>query len=535
MMNNKEKGSDLNNQYDLDTNSSQDFFQQKQPGESKIRFFLRQMLVKKSVDHMLAQVEHENSLTPGAATLKRNLNAYHILTLGLGNIIGSGIYIYSGLIAAENAGPAVILCFLIASIVAGFSALCYSELASMIPVAGSAYTYTYATMGEFPAWMVGWTLILEYLISVAAIAGGWSGYLTKFIEDAFYYKLPSKFTEAFVRWDEAEGAFQLTGNYVNIPAMAIVTFLSIMLILGTQESANVTAVACMIKVGVIIVFVIGASPDVTLARFMPFLPAAHSDYYGHFGLLGMLKGTSIAFFCYAGFDSVSTMAQESKNPKRDMPIGILGSLLISTILYLAVCVVLVGSVPYNLLEGVPQPISVAVGILGKRWLGIIVGASAVIGMITSITSGMLGQARIFYCMGSDGLLPKIFTRVHPRFKTPYVSQIMVWLITSFIAGILPVDVLGEISGVGTLATFFLVCLSVMILRLRHPELPRSFKVPFGPYLIPLLGATSSFALVLFSSPTTIMRLVIWLALGILIYFSYGYWNSNILRPRISKS
>ncbi|KAJ9060874.1 hypothetical protein DSO57_1026286 [Entomophthora muscae] len=489
---------------------------------SRVKGFFHRLFVKKDIDGMLRDAEGRQ--------FKRELTVYHLLFLGIGNVIGTGIYVLSGMVAAQNAGPAVVICFMIASVVASLSALCYSELAAMIPVAGSAYSYTYATMGEFVAWLVGWALVLEYLIGVAAVAVGWSGYLVQFFHDAFRLDMSPKWTQAFVEWDNASSAFRLTGNYLNIPAIAILTALSILLVVGTRESATVTAVACVVKLLIIMVFIVGAGVDVDVAYLTPFLPPAQPDYYGHYGVGGILKGASIVFFCYAGFDSISTASQEARNPGRDMPIGILGSLGVCTLIYIAVCIVLVGICPYPLLN-VAQPITTAIAYIGKRWLGVLVGASAVVGMITAMVMGMMGQSRIFFCMAKDGLLPPMFMRVHSRFQTPHLAQLVVWILTSLVAGTLPVDVLGELSGVGTLFAFFLVCLSVMLLRIRRPDIHRPFKVPFGPYVIPLLGSLSSIGLVFASSPSTLLRLLVWILIGVSIYFCYGFRNSKSQAPQ----
>ncbi|KAI9296513.1 amino acid transporter [Neoconidiobolus thromboides FSU 785] len=486
--------------------------------QNKLSRIYKRITHQKSISALLLNSDEDD--------LKRTLNRYHLLLMGVGAIIGAGIFVYSGLVAANNAGPAVILCFIIAGFSASLSALAYAELSSMVPVAGSTYTFTFVTFGEFVAWMIGWMLILEYTVGTAAVTVGWSGYLKSFFKNAFNTVLDSKLTNSPILWNEAEQRFIITGDYFNLPAMLINIIITCLLIVGTKESATMTSITVTIKVLIILVFIFSSIKYIKPELWSPFIPDQAADgVYGHYGAFGILKGSSVVFFCYTGFDAVSTMAQEAKNPKKDMPVAIIGSLVISTILYIVVCLVMVGLVPYYLLN-VPEPISLAIESTGLTWLAAVIDFSAVLGILTTIIMQMLGQSRIFFAMAKDGLLPKSFMKLHYRFKTPYISQVVVGIITTIMSGCLPVDLLGELSGVGTLFAFVLVNLSVMILRLRYPQLERPFKMPFGPYFLPILGSLVSLALVISSSPSTLIRLAIWALIGIVIYIIWYFKNSN---------
>jgi len=500
--------------------------------------------------------------------LKRSLSALNLTTLGIGAVIGAGIFVLTGQAAAQYAGPAIVISFIISGLACGFAGLCYAEFASMIPIAGSAYTYSYATLGEFLAWIIGWDLILEYLFAASTVAVGWSGYVVSFLKD-LNINLPPQFTGATgtvmidvptMGWKALSDTFAqtlaATGINVdslahvtcvlNIPAMFIVALLSILLIIGIRESANFNNIMVITKVSVIILFVAIGFMFIKSINWHPFIPAnkveatpiseygslwawlkAYGAEFGKFGISGILRGAGVIFFAYIGFDAVSTAAQEAKNPQRDMPIGILASLGISTVLYILVAIVLTGIVSYTALN-VADPVAVGVDAMGKGmfWLRPIVKIAAIAGLSSVILVMLLGQPRIFYTMSKDGLLPPVFSKIHPRFKTPYVSTIITGSLAMIIAGILPISILGELVSIGTLLAFIIVCISVIILRKSRPDLHRPFKTPWVP-LVPILGASICFIQMIALPLDTWLRLFIWMAIGFCIYFFYGQKHSKL--------
>lgn len=484
---------------------------------------------------------------------KKTLTATNLTTLGIGAIIGAGIFVLTGQAAAQYAGPAIVISFIISGLACAFAGLCYAEFASMIPISGSAYTYAYTTLGEFLAWIIGWDLILEYLFAASTVAVGWSGYIVSFLKD-FGIVIPVQFTGATgTKMIEIPGAgwtqstneilshltskgidpssLAHTTAIMNVPAMFIVAAISLLLVIGIKESANFNNVMVITKVGVIILFVCIGFYYVKSVNWHPFIPK-NTGEWGHFGWSGILRGAGVIFFAYIGFDAVSTAAQEAKNPQKHMPIGILGSLGISTVLYILVAIVLTGIVAYPLLL-VSDPVAVGVDAMGQKlfWLRPIVKIAAIAGLSSVILVMLLGQPRIFYTMSKDGLLPPIFAKVHPKFKTPYVSTILTGAVALILAGILPISILGELVSIGTLLAFTIVCISIIFLRKSKPDIPRPFKTPFVP-LVPLLGA--GFCLLqMFALPwDTWLRLIIWMAIGFIIYFTYGV-NKSKLRNRIS--
>jgi APA family basic amino acid/polyamine antiporter len=457
--------------------------------------------------------------------MKRVLGATDLVALGIGAIIGSGIFVITGAAAAAHAGPAVVISFLIAGAAAAFAALCYSELAAMIPVSGSAYTYTYATMGELVAWIIGWDLILEYLIGASAVSVGWSGYATTFFMKVTGVELPAQWINAPLKWDAVSGSIEWTGNIVNLPAVAITLFMTIVLIVGVRESAKLNLGIVFIKVSVLLVFIAAAAPFVRPENWHPFVPE-NQGTFGVFGPSGVFQAATVVFFAYIGFDAVSTAAQECRNPKRDLPIGIITSLSISTVLYIAVALVLTGVVSYTTLN-VPDPIDVGVAATGYGWLQIMVDIGAIAGLSSVMLVSLLGQPRIFMAMARDGLLPAWAARVHPRFRTPYVTTAITGSVCAVVGGLLPIEILSELTSIGTLFAFFLVSLGVMILRRKQPDLPRPFRVPFGPYVVPLLGAGASAVLMYTATTETLIRLFLWMAIGLAIYFSYGRRHSKL--------
>ncbi len=476
------------------------------------------LFTTKPLDQLRAEAE-------GASGMKRALGPADLVMLGIGAIIGTGIFVLTGRAAAVNAGPAVWLSFVISGIASTFAALCYAEMASMIPASGSAYTYSYATMGELVAWIIGWDLILEYMVGAATVSVGWSGYACAFLEHAFHWTPPQAWVQAPLIWNEAARQFVWTGHYFNVPAALIVLVVTAILVVGIKESSRVNAIIVFIKVAVVLAFIAFAAKFVVPDNWKPLVPP-NTGEFGHFGVSGIFQGATLVFFAYIGFDAVSTAAQECKNPQRDLPIGILGSLVICTVLYIAVSIVLTGVVPYQQLN-VPHPIAVGIQATGIGWLETAVEVGAIAGLSSVMLVMLLGQPRIFYSMAQDGLLPKAAARIHPRFGTPHITTMISGGICAIAGGLLPIDILGELTSIGTLFAFVLVSIGVMILRLNRPDLPRAFKVPGGPYLVPGLAALSSGLLMYTATTHTIMRLFIWMAIGLVIYFLYGYRRSKL--------
>jgi basic amino acid/polyamine antiporter, APA family len=473
---------------------------------------------RKSIDHLHADAEHPHGL-------KRTLNAMDLVLLGIGGIIGTGIFVLTGRAAAANAGPAVALSFTIAAFASAFAGLCYSEMASMIPVAGSAYTYAYATMGELIAWIIGWDLILEYLVGAATVSVGWSGYMCAFIQNVTGWKLPTAWTTSPLVWSEAHHHVQFTGAIINLPAVLITLFVTGILVVGIKESARFNSVIVVIKVAVVLLFIATAAPFIRSENWHPFIPD-NTGKFGHFGISGIFQGATMVFFAYIGFDAVSTAAQETRNPRRDLPIGILGSLAVCTVLYIAVSLILTGVVPYTKLS-VPHPIAVGIAATGIHWLESAVEIGAIAGLSSVMMVLLMGQPRIFFSMAHDGLLPPFAAKVHKRFGTPHITTIITGLLCAVAGGVLPIDILGELTSIGTLFAFVLVSLGVMILRLKRPDLHRAFKVPGGPYLIPILGTLSSGLLMATATTQTLIRLFAWMAIGLVIYFMYGRKHSKL--------
>jgi APA family basic amino acid/polyamine antiporter len=476
----------------------------------------RALFATKSVDELRAHAEGEHGL-------RRALTALDLVMLGIGAIIGTGIFVLTGVAAAQNAGPGVALSFIVAGVASAFAGLCYAEMASMIPVAGSAYTYAYATMGELVAWIIGWDLILEYLVASAAVSVGWSGYVVAFFRDTFGVELPTRWTSAPIIWEH--GHFQTTGAIMNLPAVLVSAAVTVLLVRGIKESARFNTAIVFLKVVVVLLFIAFAAPFVRSANWHPFVPPNAGDF-GHFGFTGVVRGASRVFFAYIGFDAVSTAAQETRNPQRDLPKGILGSLAICTVLYIAVSLVLTGVVSYQKLD-VPHPIALGVEATGQTWLAIAVEIGAIAGLTSVMLVMLLGQPRIFFSMAHDGLFPAFATKVHPRFKTPYVTTILTGFFCALAGGALPVEFLADLTSIGTLFAFVLVSLGVMILRLRRPDMPRAFRVPGGPYLVPIASALASTALMYFTTTETIIRLFVWMAIGLVIYFAYGSRHSRL--------
>jgi basic amino acid/polyamine antiporter, APA family len=478
----------------------------------------KRLFATKSVDELLAHAEKDHGL-------KRSLTALDLVMLGIGAIIGTGIFVLTGRAAAANAGPAVALSFTVAGVASAFAGLCYAEMASMIPIAGSAYTYSYATMGELVAWIIGWDLILEYLVASAAVSVGWSGYVVAFMHDTFGVDLPKAWTSAPVVWSEAGQHFEWTGANLNVPAVLIVLAVTAILVRGIKESARFNTIVVFVKVIVVLLFIAFAARFVNPANWHPFVPP-NEGRFGRYGVSGILQGATMVFFAYIGFDAVSTAAQETKNPQKDLPIGILGSLAICTVLYIAVSLILTGVVPYQKLS-VPHPIALGVEATGQLWLATAVEIGAIAGLSSVMLVMLLGQPRIFFAMAHDGLFPAVAAKVHPRFGTPYVTTIITGVVCALAGGVLPIDILAELTSIGTLFAFVLVSLGVMILRLKRPDLRRAFRVPGGPYVVPVLGVLSSGLLMYTATTPTIVRLFVWMAIGLVVYFAYSRKHSKL--------
>ena len=470
--------------------------------------------------HVDAGEPVEGSLR-GEATLKRSLTARQLVLLGIGAVIGAGIFVLSGHAAAEHAGPAVVLSFVIAGIACALAGLCYAEFAAMLPVSGSAYSYSYATLGEFVAWFIGWNLVLEYMFAASTVAVGWSGYLNSLLT-TFGLGLPASLAAAPL--NVVDGAITYTGGLINLPAVAIIAAISGLCYVGITQSAFVNSIIVAIKVTVIVLFVAFAAQYVNPDNWAPFIPANEGP--GKYGWDGVIRGASVVFFAYIGFDAVSTAAGEARNPQRDMPIGILGSLVICTIIYIIVALILTGLLPYPQLA-TPKPVATALETYASlAWLKHIVEIGAIAGLSSVILVMLMGQPRIFYSMAQDGLLPQFLAKVHPKFQTPYVGTILVGIFAALLAGFLPIGLLGELVSMGTLLAFATVCIGVLVLRRKRPDLPRPFRVPAAP-LICVLGAAA--CLYLFWKPFAAHWPLMtgWTALGMLIYFGYGYRNSKL--------
>ena len=460
--------------------------------------------------------------------LKRALGATNLTALGIGAIIGTGIFVLTGTVAAQNAGPAVVLSFVLAGVASIFAALCYSEFASLVPMAGSAYTYGYATLGELFAWIIGWDLILEYALGAVTVSIGWSGYVVSFLRDIGINIPPALSAARGTLITLADGT-QVTAIF-NLPAVIIIAIVTLLLVIGIRESANVNNVIVFVKVAVVLLFLVGAAHAVNPANWHPFIPPS-TGVRGHFGWSGVTQGAGIVFFAYIGFDAVSTAAQEAKNPQRDMPIGIIGSLLICTVLYIAVSAVATGIVPYLQLD-VPDPIAVAADHAGLGWMSVAIKLGAIAGLSSVILVMLLGQSRIFWTMADDGLLPKFVSRVHPKFRTPWITTILTGIVVAFFAALFTVREAGSLVSIGTLLAFVIVSIGVLVLRIREPHLPRTFKTP-AVWVVAPLGALSALYLMIALPWRTWERLIIWFVIGMVIYFFYGVRRSKLGQAKIS--
>jgi len=464
---------------------------------------------KKSLERIIAESEG------GKHHLKRTLGPINLVALGIGAIIGAGLFSLTGIAAADHAGPAVVLSFVVAAIGCAFAGMCYSEFSTMIPIAGSAYTYAYATMGELLAWIIGWDLVIEYAIGAATVSVSWSSYVVRLLH-RFGVELPRALTHC--PWDEPAGL-------VNLPAVFVVVAISCLLIVGISESARVNAVIVLVKVTIVIIVIFVGYSYVKPENYVPFIPP-NTGVMGEFGWSGIMRAAGVIFFAYIGFDAVSTAAQEAKRPQRDMPTGIIGSLGVCTILYIAFSRVLTGMVPYRTFHGDAAPVATVIslfpsaGLQTAIYFGIIAGYSSVILVM------LLGQSRVFYSMSRDGLLPSLFSFIHPKFQTPSRSNIIVMCFTATLGGFIPISNLSHFTSIGTLLAFVIVCIGIIVMRKTNPNAPRPYRTPLVP-LVPILGVLVCFGMMAFLDYMTWIRLGGWLLIGLAIYFGYSRHHSHL--------
>jgi APA family basic amino acid/polyamine antiporter len=450
--------------------------------------------------------------------LHRALGPVSLIMLGIGTIIGAGIFVIAGTAAAEHAGPAVLISFVIAGLGCFFAGLCYAEFASMIPESGSSYTYAYATMGRFMAWFIGWNMVLEYLVSASTVAVGWSGYFLSLLQN-FGIEFPAAFANAPIA-GMGFHELHLTGAIVNLPAIALIAGLSVFLVVGVRESATFNGVMVLIKTGIVLLVILFGLPYVKASNLTPFVPP-NAGEWGRFGVSGILAASGMIYFAYIGFESVSVAAAEAKDPRRDIPIGIMGSLFICTGLYLLMAVVLTGITDWRTLD-VPNPVSFAVGKIGAlNWLVLPINMAALVGLASVTFVSLYGQSRVFYAMARDGFLPPAFSAVHKRFRTPHIGTIITSVFAVLLAAIFPLDILADLVSIGTLLAFVVVCAGIMMLRVTAPHVRRQFRTPWVWFVAPA-GVVSCGLMMVSLSDATWVRLVVWTILGLAIYFFYGY-------------
>ncbi len=472
------------------------------------------LFATKPLSRILAESEGEHSL-------RRTLGPVQLIALGIGAIIGAGLFSLTGIAAAQHAGPAVTLSFALAAFGCAFAGLCYSEFSTMIPIAGSAYTYSYATMGELMAWIIGWDLVLEYAVGAATVAVSWSGYVASLLKD-FGVILPPKLIAS--PWQPitlADGT--MTTGIINLPAIIVVALISLLLMTGIQESARANAVVVALKVAVVILFIVFGWAYINPANYTPYIPPAEGP--GRFGWSGVVRAAGVVFFAFIGFDAVSTAAQETKNPQKHMPIGIIGSLVVCTILYVLFAHVLTGIVNFRELDNA-APVAVAIDRTGLQWLKTAIKLAIIAGYTSVILVMLLGQSRVFYSMSRDGLLPALFSDIHPRWRTPWRSNLLFMVFVALFGAFAPIQIVGEMTSIGTLFAFVLVCAGIMLMRRTHPELPRPFRTPLVPF-VPVLGIFANLFLMAGLGWENWARLIIWMVIGLSIYFSYSRFHSKL--------
>jgi APA family basic amino acid/polyamine antiporter len=472
---------------------------------------LKQLLAKKTSFR-----DDDDTHGPG---LRRTLGPWGITALGIGAVIGTGIFVITGTAAAEHAGPAVLISFILAAITSGFSALCYAEFATLIPISGSSYSYAYATLGELMAWFIGWNMVLEYGISASAVATSWTGYFTSLL-DTLGMHLPKALTAAPLAF--TDGHLVSTGALFNLPAVAIVLALTWLCYIGIRESSGLNALMVLLKVGLIIIIIVAGARYVNVHNWHPFIPEPQG--HGKYGWSGILSGAGMVFFAYIGFEATSTAAQECKNPQRDLPFGILLSLVLCTVLYLGMAAVMTGLVPYSVLNTVDPVITAIQAHPQLDWLRPLVEVGALIGLSSVILVMIIAQPRIFMIMARDGLMPRVFAKVHPRFRTPHINTLITGFSIALLAAIFPLDLLADLTSMGTLTAFSAVCAGVLILRYTAPDLPRSFRVPWA-HAICIAGVLSCFVLLATKNWFNWVLMGAWTLIGLAIYFFYGYRNS----------
>ncbi len=479
------------------------------------------LFVKKPMAQVMTEGDGEEH------QLKRTLGAGSLVALGIGAIIGAGLFSLTGIAAGEHAGPAVVISFIIAAVGCAFAGMCYSELATMIPIAGSAYTYAYATLGELMAWIIGWDLVLEYAVGAAAVSVSWSRYVVSFLADLGIH-LPARFTLCpFDTATLADGTH--VSGLINLPAIFVISIISLLLMRGIRESARVNEVIVIIKVAVVLVFISVGVFFIKWANYTPFIPP-NTGTFGEFGLSGIMRAAGVIFFAYIGFDTVSTAAQEAKNPQRDIPIGIIGSLAVCTVLYVVFAFVMTGMLNYQLMRGDAAPVATAINLTPFPWLQKLIKLGIISGFTSVILVLLLGQSRVFYSMSRDGLLPKLFSDIHPRWHTPWRSNLLFMVFVSLFSGFVPISKLGHMTSIGTLFAFIIVCAGVMVLRRLQPNTPRPYRTPGVP-AVPVLGIVVCFAMMFSLGVETWLRLVVWLGLGLIVYFSYSRFHSKIAHSR----
>lgn len=458
--------------------------------------------------------------------LKRHLGWIQLVTIGIGAIVGAGIFVITGTAAAQYAGPGIVLSLFIAAAICVLAGLCYAELSSLIPSAGGSYAYAYVALGELPAWMIGWSVTGQYIMSIATVAVGWSGYLRSFLRD-WGLKLPAACSSSPFQYEIGQG-WKLSGSLIDLPAVLLLALMGIMVSIGIKAAARFNSLMVVIKLCTVVLFILIGLPYVNTGNWFPFIPE-NTGHFGNFGFSGILRAAGLLFFAYIGFDTVATLAQEAKNPQKDLPRGILGSLLLSASLYVILAAVLTGVVSYTLLD-VPDPIAIALNAMGPSffWVASVVKVAILAALASVSLVQLLGQSRTFMAIGKDGLLPKFFSRLNKKTQTPVTGSLITAVATMILAGLFPVEILGQLVCIMTLFIYGVVCLGVWILRHTHPEFKRTFKVPFVPW-IPLLGILACFGQMFVMPGVTWLQFMAWLGLGLLIYFGYSVKNSKIRR------